>query len=75
MFIEGDMHASISRSGKEIPTVCRNLIIRIGIFGSTQADIGTDTCFNGDEIQGTTTHTEIAQVVLQHQGDFGIMQS
>lgn len=74
MFIKGDMHASIARSGKEIPTVCGDLIIGICILGGTQTDIGTDTGFKGDEIQGTATHTEITQIVLQQQRDFGIMQ-
>ncbi len=74
MFIKCDMYASISCSRKEIPTVCGDLIIGISILGGTQTDIGTDTGFKSDEIQRTTTHTEITQVVLQHQRDFGIMQ-
>ena len=75
MFIKGDMHASIARSGKEIPTVCGDLIIGICILGGTQTDIGTDTGFKGDEIQGTATHTEITQIVLQHQRNLSIMQA
>lgn len=74
MFIKGDMYASIACSGEEFPTVCGDLIIGICILGGTQTDIGADTGFKSDEIQRTATHTEITQIVLQHQRDFGIMQ-
>ena len=51
------------------------MIIGINILGGTQTDIGADTGFKGDEIQRTATHTEIAQIVLQHQRNLSIMES
>lgn len=70
MITYSEMNARISRCRKEIPTTRSGLKITIDILSSPQAHIQTDTRFQGEEIR-----TESTQIITQHQGDFGIMET
>ena len=75
MLIEGEMDACIGRGGEEVPTARGDLKISVDILGGFQTKIEAGTCFQSDEIQWAATNAKNAQIVAQHQGYFGIMQT